>query len=330
MCIRTVIIYGRWACARNDNLKFNAAMGNFKRNHPVPKAGEIIIITARHCSEKIQPRMQVGGMFDVMSVGTTARGVMALKVRHPLKSKDTLSVNADRFDWRIVTEDELREKQFKDEVREDTKRLTTEFSEKEQTFIAFIPLMVEALAWIYADKCVAYAAKMRISETVKLTRTVRMLKQKRMSMVRKDLDERHQSKIETEADRFIKFCGDDFAIFYFTVNREYIKHCPDAAYKELSTYALMGMCLIKILDRLNLRVFKLIKERIGKENAIIRDPIIDSLYASFDAYAGNYGAFDFNDNGIQTCMRIFEIKLEQIDFNIVNGNYNDKNREYEK
>lgn len=296
-------------------------MGSFKKNHPTPKIGDMIAITARHISDKVQPRFKIGTIWQVKGVNTTpTRGYALIQVQHPDKENELLHINAHNFDWRIVSESELSERKLQKEIKDDTDKMMREFSLKEQTQIAFIPLIIENLVWIYADKCVSFCAGRRISETVKLTRAVRMVKKKWQEKMDMDLNGKHQYQIKSETERFIDFCGNDFTILYFTVNRELIKHNPDMPYEELSTNALIGMTLIKFLDYINFKVFKVIKERLGRDNVIGRDPLIDSLYTSLDAYAGNYKDFDFNEKDIHACMRILEIKLNQIDFHVEKNN----------
>lgn len=292
-------------------------MGSFKRNHPIPKEGEIIEITKRNCTEKVQPRFKVGMRLTVVNVNTTLKGIMLLEVAHPEKKNEILHVNASRFDWRIVQQSELGEERFKADVKSDTEKLMSEFTQREQTTIAFVPLIIETLIWRYADKCVEYCAENRISETVKLSRSVRMLKKKWEEKISLDLNSESQYQVQSETERFVEFCGNDFTIFYFSVNRELIKHNPDMQHENLATYALQGMALIKFLNYFNAKIFKLIKERMGRENVIATDPIFDALNASFDAYAGNYKDFDFKANDIVSCIKILEIKLGQIEFNVV-------------
>lgn len=290
-------------------------MGSFKKNHPSVKEGEVIEITARHCGKQ-QPRLTVGTMLYVLGVSSLKDGTMRVEVKDPGKKVDRLYVNAKRFDWRIVERKEIFDAEFRREVHKDSKALERKFSEKEQMDIAFVPLVIETLIWHYADLCLEYCAENRISETLKLTRAVKQLKKYREETILKDLSRKNLEQVKSETQRFVQSCGNDFTILHFTVNREYIKHYPDMAYEQLITYALTGMVLIRFLDHYNAKVFRMVKERLGKENRVDREPSINALYTSFSGFAGNVEKFNFEENQIVLCMKILNIKLSQIEFNL--------------
>ena len=290
-------------------------MGKFKRSHPLAKEGDVVEITARHCGKQ-QPRVTEGTMLYVLGVSSLKDGTVRLEVKDPGKKVERLYINAKRFDWRIVDRKEIFETEFKRGVHKDSKALERKFTMKEQMDIAFVPLVIETLIWHYADLCVEYCAENRISETLKLTRAVKQLKKNRENTILKDLSARNLAQVKSETQRFVQSCGNDFTILHFTVNREYIRHYPDMAYEKLVTYALTGMVLIRFLDHYNAKVFRMVKERLGKENRVDREPSINALYLSFSGFAGNVEKFNFKENQIALCMKILEIKLSQIEFNL--------------
>lgn len=222
-------------------------------NHPKPSIGELVEITKRNCSQKVSPLLQVGMMYSVVSVSNLKDGTLVVEISHPKKPKHTLRMNANRFDWRIITKQDIAEMAFRNAVEKDTDRLMKEFTQKEQMAICFTPLVIQSLAWIYADKCVEYAVSHRIDILKKLTRTVRHIRKEYDEELSKDLKQDSLDKLKNETKRFIEFCGNDFTIMYFTVDREYMRHYPNMEYKELAVNAIIGMPLIKFLDDYNER-----------------------------------------------------------------------------
>ena len=72
----------------------------------------------------------------------------------------------------------MTEKQFKESVRHDTDWMMKTFTFNENMMIAFVPLVISHLAWMYADKVMKYCAEHKIPETVKLSRAVKPVRMK--------------------------------------------------------------------------------------------------------------------------------------------------------
>lgn len=71
----------------------------------------------------------------------------------------------------------MTEKQFKESVRHDTDWMMKTFTFNENMMIAFVPLVISHLAWVYAEKVMKYCAEHKIPETVKLSRAVKHVRQ---------------------------------------------------------------------------------------------------------------------------------------------------------
>lgn len=191
------------------------------------KAGDFIEITARKVSDKVQPEIKVGGIYHVNRVEQLKSGATVLVIDKDRKKNKTVRCNAERFTWEVRTPAEVQEKQFKEQCNADTKALMESFTFEEHVQIAFVPLIIAQVAWVYADKVVRYCADKRISEVKKLSRTVKQLREHYLVQLSKDLDREHLNKILSQADELINVCAFDFQILYYStcneINRQHLK-----------------------------------------------------------------------------------------------------------
>lgn len=216
-----------------------------------------------------------------------------------------------------LTLDKIREDQFKKQVAEDTSKLISEFSQDEQISIAFVPLIFNHIAWIYAMKAVQKSVDYRVSLLKKITRRIRELRQDYEREVSKDLDYRHQKHLEDETERFVSEFQKDFIILYFSVNQEFKKEMPAYPYDDLRTYAIISMLMIRFVDEHNKQMDKLIASRLGKSNPAVRMPIMDALYTCMEAYAGEMGKFNYSDENVKLAMNVIKNDIKKIEFNIL-------------
>lgn len=68
-------------------------MSNFKRKHPIPVEGDVVEITAKKVSEKVQPLFKVGKRFIVKHV-MRPDDKPTLVVIHPLRKRATLAMGS--------------------------------------------------------------------------------------------------------------------------------------------------------------------------------------------------------------------------------------------
>lgn len=283
----------------------------------LPKPGEVVEITARHCGAKVSPLLQTGEMFTVKNLASLGDGTPVLEVAHPKRKNAVLRVNAARFEWRVVTPGDLKERAFTKEVAAEAKRLLSDFTREEQINIAFVPLIFNHIAWVYAMQAVQMCADQRIDELKKVTRCVRQLRKAYMDEVCKDLDLKHQGHVERETERFMAEFHHDFTILYFAVNGEMKRKMPDCRYDEMRTLAVMSMLMVRFVDEHNKRMDALIASRLGGSKPSLRMPVMDALYACMDAYASVSDDFDYGFTDIETSMEIIRLRLQEIEFEII-------------
>lgn len=292
-------------------------MSNYTRKHPLAEKGQVIEITARKCTEKQQPLIQVGKAYIVEGRFQLEDGSWTFLVAHPKRKRATLRVSDKRFDWQILTPEVIAKREMVKVEAEQDRILQEDFTLDEQVQIAFIPLVIENLIWIYADKCIAYAVENRMDVLKKLTRAARHVKDEYERFQRQSLDNKHIENERENARKFIAHCGNDFTIMYYTINGEYKRTNPDFPHDKLATNAIIGMLLIRYLDAWNKKIDGIIADKLGKGKNSVRTPEMDKLYAVLDAYAGNLGAFNFNKPDISMCMTILNRRLNGMHFEVI-------------
>ncbi len=207
----------------------------------------------------------------------------------------------------------LQEAKFKKEVKSDVEKMLQTFTWKENMMIAFVPLVISHLAWIYTEKVLHYCADHRISETIKLGRAVKHIRDEYNNMLRKDLDAKHIGRIYEQTEQFHEHYANDFVILWFCVDAAYLKQYPEVAYREMRVDAFIAMLLCRFLVAHNKRMDKIIEAKMGFSQSI-KDPNIDKLETCLDAYCGDY-VIESTPN-IDACMRILEKNINEIDFEI--------------
>lgn len=283
----------------------------------MPEVGALVEITARHCSDKVSPMLQVGKRFVVRSVTSLKNGTPVVELAHPTRKNAVLRINKERFDWQVITVEMLYEEQAKKEIAEHASKLMSAFTLKEQINLAFVPLIFNHIAWVYAMKALQMSVEYRVGLLKKITRKVRELKLDYEREVAKDLDSQHQRLIEVETERFISEYQKDFTILYFSVNREFKKEMPTYPYDDLRTYAIISMLMIRFVDEHNKRMDGLIASRLGSFKESIRMPIMDALHSCMEAFAGDLGKFDYSNPDIRLAMKVIGVDVQKIEFEVV-------------
>lgn len=287
------------------------------KKHPIPKKGEYIEITARKCSGKLSPLLQVGKKYFVRDFANLKNGSQVLIVQHPNKAKEVLRINEERFDWKIITIAEIKEDAFKKTVADDTAKMMQVFTFEEQMRISFLPLIISELAWKYAERARKESAEQRITLLKKLSRSIVQLREKYISEVRKDLDYKHIKHFQEAAEMFCEEYAYDFTIFFYTVNGLFKKAMPEYPYDRMRSNAIISVLLIKFLDEHNKKMDVLIASKMGGAKESIRTPIMDALCTCMEAYAGEMGKFDYNDNNLKLCLRVLEKNINKIQFDLI-------------
>lgn len=292
-------------------------MGNFKKKHPMPTPGQIVEITARLCSPKQQQEMKIGRIYVVKRVASLKDGSPVLEVEHPNYKKTLLHISAQRFEWRIVTVEMMRNRGVVEQENAIVQKLRREFTVEEQKSMAFIPLIIQGIIIHYADKCFQYAAFHRIDSLKKVSRAVRLSKEKCLQSMG-CLKSENRRVVEDMVRKVMQENANDFTVMYFTFNNEYKRIKPNSQHDVLTTNALIGKILTEFLKAWDIRYKEQVQERTGEDMNCASRPGIKELETYFTLYAGDIKGFNWRDNKISLCLTILKNKLNAIKFDVTN------------
>ncbi len=205
------------------------------------------------------------------------------------------------------------EAQFRQIVKDDTKEMIEAFSFKENMKIALLPLIITEMAWSYTDKVLAYCAENKLSATVKLSRTVKGVRQAYLSDLYKDLSKKHVGQIISESQRFMQECSQTFFILRLQIGLCIKNQWANTSDTKMVTDAQLALLMLGLLDKNEEQVKKLILKRTGNYYHVA-NPRTDALRKSLKAY-NKYDVI-YNEH-VKNCIKIIEKKINQIDFNVV-------------
>lgn len=206
------------------------------------------------------------------------------------------------------------EEEFKKAVHDDTLNMLETFTFQENMEIAFIPLVITELMWIFAQKVVDYAIANRVSWTVKLTRTVKNLREEYLKEVAKDLDKKHQEHFIGESRKFYEENVRDFTILWFSVNQSLKAGWYDLPHLDMRTDAYCAVVMFKVLKEHSRRIGKLILERTGEGGQDFTNPKTDALNDLMEAYVAP-AEIEVSQH-VKTSMAIMQKKFKLIEFNV--------------
>lgn len=170
----------------------------------------------------------------------------------------------------------MTERQFKKLVADNTERMLETFTWEENMMIAFVPLIISKVAWVYAEKVMAYCAEHRLSEYKKLGRVVKMLRQEYIDTLCKDLDRSHVRHIETQTEQFMDEINHHLTILWLQANT-YIKNAAgyDIAYDTMRTDAMVAILMVRSLKAHDNKMNAIIKAKMGHSESITNPQMID-------------------------------------------------------
>lgn len=213
---------------------------------------------------------------------------------------------------------ELQEKKFRDDVSESTRKMMERLTLDEQMRVSFVPLIITQLAWLYADKAMACAARDKVSILKKLSRTLKMVHQRYNDELRRELDYTHLQNVMKQTDMCIEEISRDLTILYFFVNQEFKRSTPEYPYDEQRTYAIISTLFIDLLKSYNLEMDKLLAEKLSDPNLApsIVPPLIQHLRTGMVAFAGVEGKFNYEDTNVQNAIKVIRNRINSIEFSV--------------
>lgn len=209
----------------------------------------------------------------------------------------------------------MSEARFKELARRDAQTMLDTFTWEENMMIAFVPLIISKVAWVYAEKVLAYCAEHRLSEYKKHGRVVKMLRQEYIDTLCKDLDRRHVRHIETQTEQFMDEINHHLTILWLQANT-YIKNTTgyDMAHDTMRTDAMVAILMVRYLKAHDNKMNAIIKAKMGHSESITNPQMID-LEGLMKAYLPK-GFVVGTNYQLDLCAKIFENSLSKIEFDV--------------
>ena len=313
---------------------------------PVKHDGKYKIaqIIRRKCSGKLQPSIRVGQRYFIVGRDKTKNGadvIVLADITKPTKNGNLVVIrcNSDRFEWKEFTQAELvdesnmslvpeqhadivspEEAQMRvmQKIAHETKVITGGLNNQEQLRVSFVPLVINNLAWMYADKAKQCAARDKISLLKKQSRELKEIADEYDRDQREVLDSKHVHKAIEQT----RMCADemqmDLTLLYYSVNSEFKKIAPDYPYDEMRSYAIISVLFIRFLDEWNKEMDKFLNNKFKGESfrESAMPPSTMKLRNTMKAFAGVEN-FDYNELNISTGMKVIKNRIRNIEFSIV-------------
>lgn len=207
------------------------------------------------------------------------------------------------------------EERFQQEVEKSTRMLLDNLTFEEQMQVAFTPLVIHELIFIYAEKARTYAIENRMDGFKNTSRELKQIRTDYLKEIRKDLDSPHVKRITDNTNVFMEECARDLQIMFFSVNAEIKKRYYDKGVDELYTYICIALLFVRFMyryvDKMNLLIYKKCKK---EDNAEI-NPYICKLARTLEDYVQNVRVQE--SGNVKTCLQIFEKNLDSIKYELI-------------
>ena len=210
----------------------------------------------------------------------------------------------------------MSEARFKELARRDAQTMLDTFTWEENMMIAFVPLIISKVAWVYAEKALKYCADNRISEFKKLGRSIKELRQKYLDFLRLDLDFTHIHRIESQTLQFMDECNYHLTILWYQVNQYIKSHAPEMPHDKMRTDAAVAVLMVRYLKAHNKRMDAIIAAKMGRSQSIDNPQMI-----ALEKLMMQYFPVDFKletNANLDLCGKIFANNLSKIEFELTN------------
>ncbi|MBQ7018750.1 MAG: hypothetical protein IJN06_07085 [Bacteroidales bacterium] len=278
-----------------------------KTEHPY-KLGDLIVITRRKCSDKVQPKIKVGGHYLVLKESRLKSGALTLSVadfatmaREGIKDphakidpKMVMQCNQERFEWKRKSQKELlaRFNEFKEGFKKEQEQkeeafLKERFSEAERIRMAYYPYIYAELAWYYSLRALEIVKERRIEA---LKRTSRQLQEYRCNFMFDLARKMGHEVLDCAQGKVLQMLQDrqmDFFVFFTTVQNEINRQHVGIPDDDVKAYAYMSKLCIESQQRLDDENVEMIRQRLGFATRHESFPYMSGLKTCMNEYMGN-------------------------------------------
>lgn len=275
---------------------------------------KLIQIIERNCSEKIQSSIAINKRYFARNIGPLKDGTECLLIRENKNSK-AHKINAKRFKWREVEATQVQQSIEKNEVKTQQELLSSKYSVNELAHQIIMPLVIYSISIVFVERLLKELARNKISETRKLSRTMRMLIQEWRNMLSKHQERNTANLIDNVVNTFMNECNNDFIRFFISVNNVIKRNFKEFPYKEVSTNAIIALQIINYANSFLNNISNDVKGAINRKKEYITSPIIDSLQECIEASAGNIDIdLILNDEIVKRNIAVMHNRLKEIQF----------------
>lgn len=279
---------------------------------------KLIQIIERNCSDKIQPSIAINKRYFADETEPLKDGTKCLLIRENKNSK-AHKINAKRFKWREVNTTQVQQSIEKNEVQTQQELLSSKYSVNELAHQIIMPLVIYSISIVFVERLLEELARNKISETRKLSRTMKMLIQEWRNMLSKHQERSTANLIDNVVSAFMRECNNDFIRFYISVNNAVKREFKEFPYKDATTNAIIALQVISYANEFLNGISNDVKGAINRKKDYITSPTIDGLMACLkeclEAGAGNIDVdLITSDDVVKMNIAVMHNRLKAIQF----------------
>ena len=248
------------------------------------KFGDLIVITKRKCSDKIQPKIKVGTHYFVLEAGKLKNGATVLSVAEfsaiaygglmtpnaKIDPKLAMQCNEERFEWKRRSQTELMAEfqKFKEELdrkqeEKEKEFLEKRFTEKERIKMAYHPYIYAELAWVFALRALSIVKDRKISSFRGTSHKLEEFRRDFMLLLSKKMEHPVVMASQERVAQLLEDNYRDFLIFHATITNEINRQHVGIPNDDIKAYAYMSLLCYQCLQRLDDSNVELIRKKLG-------------------------------------------------------------------
>jgi len=182
-----------------------------------------------------------------------------------------------------MTEEQL----FRLQCTADVQKKLEAFTMEENLKMAYEPVLIEAVAWIYAQRVATYSSENRIEKYKRATRHLRELWKLYKDSQQRDLTWHIMQKIQDGAREWTELCVRDLSVIWFSVNNAMKKDHYQLGHLDMRTDAYMCLLIIRLYHREDDAIAEKIARRLKQPKKNMPNPCIQSLVLLMRMYLEN-------------------------------------------
>ena len=292
------------------------------------KFGDIIKITARKCSAKVQPGIMVGQMYTVLEQYATKSGAVSLLVVElaalakgagktksgQIDPKLMHRVNEDRFDWQFLNEKRKRQEyqKTKEILNAKAGKLEKEFLESrftmdERFMMTYRPYLFAELTWHFALKAIAAVADEKLANTKSLSRKVTDLRRNFIFDLGRHMSSPIINCAQGKVREALEMYKMDFIRLQATINNELNRLYIGVKHDTAITYAIIAIICYDLQKKVDGKNVELIRSRLGWATNHESFGYMTELNSCMEQLVGNHKLQDTLP--VTTAIRVLEINI---------------------